>query len=176
MDLTQLLSGNNETLLLIYNGGCESDQLKSPSAQNQFLDVSHSIFFFEIQAIILKDRWYQRIQCNVVVFCPCLTLSNFPLIPMETVMSTQKWSYKSRNSFRSQFSEGHENFGYWSTYKQSIPISKENSQIQVFSLCFPCTRYLKIFEIRKNAWVWDPYFLIRYTQGITKMKFHVCPS
>ena len=27
-----------------------------------------------------------------------------------------------------------------------------------------CTRCRKIYDIRKkNAWVWDPYFLIRYT-------------
>ena len=31
------------------------------------------------------------------------------------------------------------------------------------------TRYRKIYEIRKNAWVLDPFLLIGYTLGITKI-------
>ena len=35
--------------------------------------------------------------------------------------------------------------------------------------CRRAVQCRKVYEKQKNAWVWDPYFLIRYTHGITKM-------
>ena len=61
--------------------------------------------------------------------------------------------------------------------------TKERTHISEFSdfrgiLAKFRARSQKIYEKQqKNAWVWDPYFLIKYTRGITKMpkwKYSMC--